>query len=51
MNLAVITTIINVTRPRFLQALRPLCLYPHCLYPLCPYPLCLPPLVLLLIKP
>jgi hypothetical protein len=45
MNLAVITTIINITCPRFLQALRPPC----------PYPLYLRPrglpLSLLLIKP
>jgi len=45
MNLAVVTTIINVTCPRFLQALRPLCLRPLCLRPL------IPPLILLLIKP
>ena len=36
MNLAMVTIIINVTRPRFLQALRPLYLRP---------------LILLLIKP
>jgi len=40
MNLAMVTIIINVTRPRFLQALRPLCLRPL-----------VPPLVLLLIEP
>ena len=45
MNLAVVTTIINVSRPRFLQALRPLCPYPLCLRPL------VPPLILLLIEP